>query len=83
MLNEFLKKNKCNEIILGITICLRDGSTLSYNVKEKKILTLLDKVFKGNGFDYVNLTTENDSRYKGQGMCCRGMAFYLFLLKRI
>ena len=52
-------------------------------LKKKKILTLLDKIFSGNGFEYTNLTSENDSRYKGQNMYSRAMAFYLFFLERI
>ena len=83
MINEFLRRNKCNQIIFGITICLRDGYSMNYKVKEKKILTLLDKIFSGNGFEYTNLTSENDSRYKGQNMYSRAMAFYLFFLQRI
>ena len=83
MINEFLRRNKCNQIIFGITICLRDGYSMNYKVKEKKILTLLDKIFSGNGFEYTNLTSENDSRYKGQNMYSRAMTFYLFFLERI
>ena len=83
MINEFLRRNKCNQIIFGITICLRDGYSMNYKVKEKKILTLLDKIFSGNGFQYTNLTSDNDSRYRGQNMCSRAMAFYLFFLERI
>ena len=84
LINEFLKKSKCDEIILGITICLRDGANLSFTIKEKKIMILLDKIFCANGFDYTNLTGDNNfSRYKGQRMNTKSMVFYLFFLKRI
>ena len=83
LVNEFLKKNKCDEIILGITFCLRDGTTLNFKAKEKKSLVLLEKIFEVNGFNHVNLTSYEDSRYKGQNMSSRSMMFYLFYLKRI
>ena len=82
IINEFLRQNVCDEIILGATFCLRNPTSQSYETEQSKILLLLDKIFIINGFRYKSLIPRKNLRYKGQKAENKSMVFVLFYLKR-
>ena len=81
-INYFLEKSVAKEIILAATFCLRSIHSGKYDLQEKKILLLLEKIFIVNGFDSKKLISEKDMRYRGQKGLNKALMFVLYSLKR-
>ena len=82
IINEFLRQSFVNEMIFAATFCLRNSISQSYEIKQKKILLLLDKIFIVNGISSKKLLPKNKLRYKGQNTGNKSMMFVLFYLFR-
>ena len=81
-INYFLQKNESKELILAATFCLRSIFSGKYDLQEKKILILLEKIFIANGFEYKKLISKKDMRYRGQKGFNKALMFVLYNLKR-
>ena len=80
-INLFLSKSEVDEIVIGITFCLRSRNVGNYDLEEKKILLFLEKIFLGNGFKYTRLFM-NDTRYRGQHAQNKALMFVFYFLQR-
>jgi len=83
IINEFLRQSNVNEMIFAATFCLRNCISQSYEIQQRKILLLLDKIFNINGFYSKRLVSKNKLRYKGQNTGNKSMMFVLFYLERM
>lgn len=82
IIHEFLKKSTEKQIVLAATFCLRNSAPQSYVIQQNKILLLLEKIFKINGFKAQILLSKNKLRYKGQNTGNKSMMFVLFYLTK-
>lgn len=82
IINEFLRQSCVSEMVFAATFCLRNSISQSYEIQQKKILLLLDKIFVVNGFNSKRLLSKNKLRYKGQNTGNKSMMFVLFYLFR-
>ena len=82
IIHKFLQQSICDEIILAATFCLRNSVSQPYEIQQKKILLLLDKIFVNNDFSYKSLISKKKLRYKGQNTGNKSMMFVLFYLKK-
>ncbi len=81
-INQFLQKSEANEIIFASTFCLRNNIKKNFNLEEKQIILLLEKIFITNGFKEKPLIPSRKYRYKGQKSQNKSLMFVLYFLKK-